>query len=48
MLDNTDGTEYAKEEIPMDVELKLEKLKREMPKIQCAVTLDRKGFRSQK
>ncbi len=44
MLDNTDGTEYAKEEIPMDVELKLEKLKGKVRYEQCAVTLDRKGI----
>jgi len=42
MLSNTDGTEYSKEEIPLDVELKMEKLKDKVRFEQCAVTLDRK------
>jgi intracellular sulfur oxidation DsrE/DsrF family protein len=42
MLSDTDGTEYKNEDIPLDIELKLGKLKGKARLEQCAVTLDRK------
>ena len=48
MLDSLEDTEYAKEEIPMDIELKFEKLKGKARYEQCAVTLDRKNIPASK
>lgn len=42
MLDSLDGTEYKNEDIPIDIDLKLEKLKGKARFEQCAATLDRK------
>ncbi len=48
MLENTDGTEYQKEEIPLDIDLKMEKLKDKARFEQCAVTLERKHISKSK
>jgi len=48
MLASTENTEYAKEEIPLDIELKMEKLKGKARFEQCAVTLSRKQIPSSK
>ncbi len=42
MLSDTLGTEYEKEEMSLDIELKIEKLKSKARFEQCAVTLQRK------
>ncbi len=48
MLENSDGTEYQKEDIPLDIELKMEKLKGKARFEQCAVTLERKHIERSK
>lgn len=48
MLADTEGTEYAKSEIPLDIELKFEKLKNRARFEECAVTLERKQIPASK
>lgn len=48
MLSDTDGTEYKNEDIPLDIELKLKKLKGKARFEQCAATLDRKQIEYKK
>lgn len=48
MLDSFDGTEYKNEDIPVDIDLKFEKLKGKVRFEQCAATLDRKQIEYKK
>ncbi len=48
MLSSLDDTEYKNEEIPLDIELKMSKLKSKARFEQCAVTLDRKQINYKK
>jgi intracellular sulfur oxidation DsrE/DsrF family protein len=44
VLADTDGTEYQNDEIPLDIDFKLDKLKKDIRFEQCNVTIDRKSI----